>query len=415
MVTDSNGITNSAPKSILFFAECVTLAHFARVMTLAKATQAAGFKTIVACDDRFLHLESETLPFEIRPLYSIPCQQFANALAKGDPLYNKSTLIQYAKNDLTLIDDIKPDVIIGDFRLSLAISAPLRNIPYMNIANAYWSPYANTHYPIPDLPLTRLIGTSLAQHIFNLVRPAVFSLHARALNSARKHYGLPSLGNDLREVYTWGNQTLYADVPELVPLIDPPSNQHYIGPVLWSTQTNLPPWWNELTTDRPIIAICMGSSGQANITKLAIEALAQLPITILATGISHNHHSSTGRAVILTASYLPIADIVNKADVLICNGGSLTCYQALSCQTPILGIASNMDQFLNMAAIAHAGLGLTLRASTASHTNIRQSIEYLLSAPEIKQSASSMANILARYNSAARLIELIDSASRAPH
>ena len=45
-------------------------------------------------------------------------------------------------DDLELIRRIEPDVVVGDFRLSLAVSAPMAGVPYIALANAYWSPFA---------------------------------------------------------------------------------------------------------------------------------------------------------------------------------------------------------------------------------------------------------------------------------
>ena len=51
-----------------------------------------------------------------------------------------SSLDRYVEEDLRLIDSFRPDVVVGDFRVSLAISARKARIPYVNVTNAYWSP-----------------------------------------------------------------------------------------------------------------------------------------------------------------------------------------------------------------------------------------------------------------------------------
>src|SRR5690606_3422559 len=145
------------------------------------------------------------------------------------------------------------DLVVGDFRLSLAVSAPLRNVPYAAVVNAYWSPYACTGYPVPDLPMTRFLGVNIAQRIFDVSRSIVFGMHARPLNQVRRRYGLPPLRADLRDAYTWGDYTLYADIPEIVPMHDLPAHHYYLGPVFWSTRTPLPNWWNGLPDSKPVV------------------------------------------------------------------------------------------------------------------------------------------------------------------
>lgn len=64
------------------------------------------------------------------------------ALARGAPVFTAKVLEGYVEQELALMDQLRPDVVVGDFRLSLRISASLRRIPYVNVTNAYWSLYA---------------------------------------------------------------------------------------------------------------------------------------------------------------------------------------------------------------------------------------------------------------------------------
>jgi UDP:flavonoid glycosyltransferase YjiC (YdhE family) len=57
------------------------------------------------------------------PLHSISSAQFLGALAAGKPVYDVATLQTYVEEDRRLLERLRPDVVIGDFRLSLAVSA----------------------------------------------------------------------------------------------------------------------------------------------------------------------------------------------------------------------------------------------------------------------------------------------------
>ncbi len=131
-----------AKKTILFVAEAVTLAHFGRMMTLARSLDPAKYRIVVASDPRYLSLE-QPFPFDFKPIWTIPGTQFTRALAKGKVVYGTKTLARYIDDDLQLLATIKPDLVVGDFRLSLAVSAPLAAVPYAAVVNAYWSPFAN--------------------------------------------------------------------------------------------------------------------------------------------------------------------------------------------------------------------------------------------------------------------------------
>ncbi len=390
---------------ILLIAEAVTLAHFARIVTLAKSLASSEYKIVVASDPRFINLENP-FQFEFQPIYSIPSSDFAQALAQGKPLYSIKELTRYVEADLALIDKIKPDIVIGDFRLSLSVSAPLRNVPYAAVVNAYWSPYADTDYPIPDLPLTKVLGVNIAQQLFNLVRPLVFAMHAKPLNKVRKRYGLSPLGHDLRQAYTWADFTLYADIPEVVPTIQKPPNHYYLGPILWSTKTPPPEWWDKLPDDKPIVFVTLGSSGQADLLPVVLQALSGTPITIIAATAGKIHLTDPAPNVFVK-DYLPIDIASQRSQLVISNGGSLTTYQALSNGVPVIGIAGNMDQLLNMQAIERLGAGITIRTDRTTQAGIQQAANSILHTSSHTQAAEQIAQVLRRHDPAKRFREIV--------
>lgn len=390
---------------ILLVAEAVTLAHFARIATLAKALDPDEYDVVVASDPRYIALDAP-LGCAFRPIRSIPAAEFAQALARGKPLYSFQTLTQYVEDDLALLDSVKPDLVIGDFRLSLAVSAPLRRIPYAAVVNAYWSPFADTVYPVPDLSMTRILGVRLAQKLFDTVRPMAFALHARPLNRVRRRYGLPPLGSDLRNVYTWGDYTLYADMPEVVPTRKLPAHHRYLGPVLWSTHTPLPDWWSSLPEGRPIVFLILGSSGQADLLPMALMALSQLPVTVIAATAGKIVLADVPANAYIT-DYLPMDVATRRSQLVISNGGSLTTYQSLASGVPVIGLCSNMDQLLNMSAVARLGAGIMLRAGNASSADLLETATAILNNPSYAQAASRVGQILAQVDVAQRFRNIV--------
>ena len=390
---------------ILLVAEAVTLAHFARIATLAKALDPDLYEIVVASDPRYLALER---PFDctFHPIRSVPSAEFAQALARGKPLYSVETLTQYVEDDLALLDRIKPDLVVGDFRLSLAVSAPLRHIPYAAVVNAYWSPYADIAYPVPDLPMTRFLGVQLAQKLFDAVRPIAFALHARPLNRVRRKFGLPQLGPDLRNSYTWGDYTLYADIPEVAPTHNLPAHHRYLGPVLWSAKNPLPDWWNSLPEDKPVVFLTLGSSGQADLLPIALSGLSQLPVTVIVATAGKIALADVPTNAYIT-DYLPVDVVTQRSQILISNGGSLTIYQALTSGVPVIGICSNMDQLLNMNALERLGAGITLRAAGLTSAGLSEAATAMLDNLSYTQVASRFGQAIAQVDAGQRFREIV--------
>ncbi len=397
----------SVRKRILFFAEAVTLAHVARPIALARGLDPNFYEIIMGCNSRYQQfLEHE--PWKTLPLHSISSQQFLQALAYGRPVYDVETLRGYVKEDLMLLEKVEPDLIVGDFRLSLSVSARLVGIPYIAITNAYWSPYyIKGGFPLPVLPMTQILPLPIAEVLFWLVRRLAFGFHCKPLNRVRQENGLLSLGSDLRRIYTDADYTLYADTPEIFPVKNLPPNHHYLGPILWSPPMGKPEWWDSLPTTKPIIYLTLGSSGQSLLLPKLFEALAELPVTVIA--------ATTGACLKQTpplnayiADYLPGIEAAARSKLVICNGGSLTSQQAFTAGVPVLGIASNMDQFLNMIALVQAGAGMMLRADQLSIGKIRSAVTKIISCPTFSLAAKKLAGTCVNFDAPRKFATFVD-------
>lgn len=366
----------ASPLKILFFAEGATLAHVARPHVIARMLDAhAAFEIVLARPPAFAWLTADS---GFRTV-DLACQDgtvFARRLERGQPLYDDATLAGYVEHDLALIDAERPDIVIGDFRLSLSVSARLRAVPYVTICDAYWSPEYPLRPPLPVLSFTRFMPIPVASFVFRCVSPLAMRLHTLPLERLRARHRLPSLGHDLRRCYTDADLRLFANFPELFPEVRPNDTAAFIGPIAWSPSSPEP---LELAAPgRPLVYVTMGSSGDVGVVDGVVEALAHFDCDVVV--------STAGRALareIRSAStrvfdYLPGDQVCKQASLVVCNGGSPTTNQALAHGVPVLGIASNMDQFLNMGAIARFGAGILLRADRAHHDRLRAAVRALL-------------------------------------
>lgn len=370
----------SRRKRVLFFAESVTLAHVARPIALAQRLDPDRFESIMACHPRYSRFLKDG-PWEHVPLGSIESARFLKALARGSPVYDLETLRGYVKEDLELIERHKPDVVVGDFRLSLSVSARLARVPYATITNAYWSPYySQPGFPLPVLPMTKVLPIPVAEVIFKLAQGFVFPLHCRPMNRLRMENGLPALGDDLRRVYTDADMTLYADRESLFPTSGRPESHQYIGPLLWSPDVPLPPWWEDLPTEKPVVFVSLGSSGDPSILSRVLQALAPLEVTVVA--------ATAGASLLLPApsnarlaDYLPGAEAAKRSQLVICNGGSMSTQQAHAAGSAVLGLTGNMDQCLNMRGLVSSGVGAAFRADRLDASRLRTAVEQIVAKP----------------------------------
>ncbi len=174
------------PKKILLMAHDVTLAHLGRPLRLAEGLIADGHAVTLAASAesaRFL----KDFPGEVRTLAPTGKARFIDNLAKGRPVFDFETLSRFCEEDEALLATLRPDLVIGDFRITLSVSARRAGVPYATITNAYWSPAFTPRFVVPNLPMVPILGVGVSQAIFDLVRPLAFAVHARPMNRLRSH------------------------------------------------------------------------------------------------------------------------------------------------------------------------------------------------------------------------------------
>jgi UDP:flavonoid glycosyltransferase YjiC (YdhE family) len=391
-------------RRILFMAEAVSLAHVARAVALARTLDPQRYDVHLACDRRYLHL-FQSLPATVHSIQSITSEVFQDRLRKGTPLYRVDELRRYVKQDLALMAETTPDAVIGDFRLSLSVSARVATIPYLTITNAHWSPYARPRFIAPELAIVDRFGPLFGQWLFSLIRPFVFAQQASVLNRIRREFGLPSVGHTLSRIFTEGDATLYADLPELVPTFHRPGHHHYLGPLLWSPEDR-PAWWEDRPRKRPLAYVSLGTSGKPDLLSSVVWALHSNGIGALVSTAGRRPPESLPSDTWI-APYLPGGSAARDADIVICNGGSATVYQAFAAGVPVLGLPNNLDQYLMMEHVQRFGAGAWARAGEASSPLLARLATQILGDQSYHRQAHRLATLIATGNPAARFEQVL--------
>lgn len=391
----------------LFIAEGATLAHVGRPLVLARALHLAGFEVVFARPPAYGWMTRGD-GFRTVDLATQAPAEFARRLDRGKPLYDHATLERYVADDLALLREHRPDAVIGDFRLSLSVSARLAGVRYATICDAYWSPEAPLEPALPVFWWTPHLPLAFTEPIFRRIAPLAFRLHAEPMEALRRAHGLPALGHDLRRCYTDADLRLFANPAALFPDVVPHAGAAFVGPLAWApTDLTMP----ELPqTGRPLVYVSMGSSGATDVLGTVLAGLADQECEIVVTTAGRPLPDGIDASRPRVFDYLPGNLVCERARLVICNGGSPTTNQALVHGVPVLGIARNMDQFLNMRAIERWGAGLTLRSDRIEAASVASASRLLLEGEGIARQASALATgaaELAPDKLAARVVELL--------
>jgi UDP:flavonoid glycosyltransferase YjiC (YdhE family) len=373
---------------ILFVSESVTLAHAARPFVLASALDPARTEVALAWDPRFAHL-FPTPGFRTYDIDALPTATFNEALRRGTPFFKEADIRRSFHQDRALIEAFRPDLIVGDFRLSLTLSGPASGVPVHSIASPYWSPQSTLRPLAPDNPLSRFLPGALVDRVaFPLVFPWAERAILAPFQKLRRELGLPPMVGGLRELYTAGDVTLFDGLPELAPL-RPGGRPHvFLGPVLWSPAAPLPAWWDEVPTDRPCVYLSLGTSGDTRVLDCLLDALERRGVSVLLStaggGLPRRFKN------LYTAPFLPGRAAAARADAVISNGGA-GAVQALAEGRPVLGLASNLDQVLSMQGVVGAGAGILRRTFQATEASLNADLDRLMTDVSLAARARAVA------------------------
>jgi UDP:flavonoid glycosyltransferase YjiC (YdhE family) len=396
-------------RKILFLAEGATMSHFVRPLVLAESIS-DGTYDVYLCAPKQFRKYSENAHIVSAELKSMPGELFLANIARGSPPFPAKVLREYVQEDRHLIRTFRPDLVIGDMRLSLPVSARLEGVPCALIMNAYWSPYARRRSILPSLPLTQVVPPRLLSPLYRIMEPLAFRYHVAQMNRVRREFGVPDLGPDLRAAYVDGDFVLYPDVPEFVPTNSAPPTHFYVGICDWTPPVPRPEWWDKMRSDsKPKVFVSLGSSGPVRVAPTLLRVLSRMDVSVIL--------STSGRVtgpVAYQADLLPFRETAALASVVVSHGGSGGLYPAMAAGTPVLAIPSNADMQLSTAALVDSGAGLGVRVEEATEARLRKALERLLSDSSFRNAARRWADVFARYDSAALFRDFLKNSAGLP-
>jgi len=372
---------------ILFVGEAVALGHVSRPAVLARWAREAGCEVHFACGTRYADVaRSEGL--DPIALETVEPRLFFSRLARGRFFYRIEELQRYVRAELELIERIEPDLVVGDFRLTLPTSARLAGVRCLALLNAHLSPAAPRMLSAPEGGVFGLIPGRAREALFSAVEPLAFRYFAAPLDALRRSLGLETF-KDFREHYSSGDWCAYLDLPQLFaagggqlavddesrpvtcslpptahsPL---PSGHFFLGPVIWQPRGLPEPDLGDLGLERPLAYVSTGSSGSAKHLPRILAAVLAAGFDVAASGgdeavwaeLRSALPALAGRAFM--ARFFSPGRVLERARVAICHGGSGTVYQALAAGVPVLCRPENQDQHMVTRTVVAAGGGMAL-------------------------------------------------------
>ncbi len=340
------------PYRILVMGDSMSLAHVARAMVMARRLAREGAEIVFATGAAHAELARRE-GFDPCEMHCVPPARAYEAIRKGSHIFDMPTLVRYVKSDLALFQRVRPDLIVGDMRLSLNISAELAGLEYWNVLSGYMT----NHYAAPrraprTLPLTRLLGRHVSAIVFPSLMRVILRQFSASFRRLRRAWGLAPV-RDIFDVMASPYRNLIADLPGYAPCADLPDHFDYVGPLLWEPNAPDPAWLDQVAPDRPTVYVTMGSTGDPNALRRILTSLRDNGWQVLTTTGTHGAAPDGVFATDLARG----STLLQRSHVTVCHGGSGTVYQSVAHGVPVVGLPTFHDQETNMERVEALGWG----------------------------------------------------------
>lgn len=144
----------------------------------------------------------------------------------------------------------------------------------------------------------------------------------------------------------------------------------------------------------PLVYVTFGTVFNQDLGPLAtvLQALSDLPIRVVATMGPQGQPERLGPqpAKVHLARYIPQTELLPRTTAVVSHAGSGTFLAALGHGLPQVCLPQAADQFLNAAACARSGAGLSLQPTEATVDAVRHSVQRILSDDRFRASAGRL-------------------------
>lgn len=271
---------------------------------------------------------------------------------------NKKDIERVFLSQAEIIAHYKPHLVIGDTSPTLKMAAEKQGVKYIALMNGYMTRYyaeirmlSRTH---PGYPHLKKFPPAVANKITRIAENISFRIVHRPFRQLRQRYKLKRIGSYLEEME--GDENLICDEAEMFPQKNLPANYKIIGPLGYDTYSNESLLLSSLDKTKPVICVCMGSSGDWNALRFLSDPKYN-HLNIVTAGdkeqlIKGDH--VTGK------HFLNLDELLPECTYLICHGGNGTIYKGLKHNIFMLCLTSHFEQEWNVQMLEKKGFGISL-------------------------------------------------------
>jgi MGT family glycosyltransferase len=311
-----------------------------------------------------------------------------------------------------LMGEFEPDLVVSDIlTLAPTLAAEVARVPHATLIPHVY-PVQEAGMPLYSLGF-RAPRTPVGRAGWRATMPILGSGLRRGrdeLNQTRERLGLAP-----QERFHGGISELLAMVATFPQLEYPrhwPAHVRVSGPLFFEVddgETVIPEGEGPLV----VIAPSTSQDPECRLLRVALEALADEPVRVLAT--TNRHRPEEPVEVPANAVMVPwmrYSQAFPAADAVICHGGHGTLAGALAAGAPMLVWPAVGDQGENGARVAWSGAGLSLARRFLSPRAVRLAVRRLFGDGRYRARAEEIADWAAENDGAANAANLVEEVAR---
>ncbi|MDZ4860359.1 MAG: glycosyltransferase [Candidatus Hydrogenedentes bacterium] len=385
------------------------LAHTSRCVEIAKVLRSRGHDVVFIGEDpshprsklslvedagfRLIHAKEPYQPYGWDRF-----EKYGFAICGWDLLrLNKWVPLQeIIEKQVRIIEQEKPNIIVGDASVSASTAAYIAGIPAAGILNGYAS-----HFLTPDYIFHPALQAYDRLHLARLRKRAFKTFGKKPVNSLNLLRSIPLISPDLHGLY---------DNPKFFP------NYHTVGPIFAEHPSPLPEWFDELGDGRINVYITMGSTGFLDtFLRRTYNELSRLPYRFIVTTARQVREETARMAPpnFRLCEYAPGSQILKHCSALIFHGGNGTMYQALGAGVPMIALPSHHEQEAITRICVNNGFCLRMNARGFRTDDLAKNLRRIIEEQQFREAAEQFSHPVRNANGAEQAADLLDRCARA--
>ena len=299
------------------------------------------------------------------------------------------------ERQIEIIQEEKPDLVVGDATISVSTAAHITGIPAAGVMNGYAGEFMS-----PSSLFMPIIRTWNALHL------------ARVRDRVYKKYGKKQVNalNLLRSIPLAS--------PDLPGLFETPKgwpNWNNVGPIYSEPNVPLPDWYDELDDGKTNVYITMGSTGLLDaFLRKTYDTFSRMPYRFVVTACDQISEETWNMAPdnFRIVKHAPGSKILDKCKAMIFHGGNGSMYQSIVAEVPMIALPCHLEQVKCFRPARKHGFGIQFTPRRFRVNALAKALDEIIRNPCYRDATKKFSKAIRETDGAIGAADLFEKTAR---